>query len=383
VLVPVAFLVGALALSGCGQVVLSAGAPAEASRAVITVSPEPTGTPVAPSSPVVVAVADGRLTDVVVTGPRGPLAGTLAPDGRTWTSTGRALDFGATYVVAASAVDRFGLPASTESTLRTVTPTRFLDVRVSPRAGAVVGVGMPLTVSLDRSLGAGGRERLESALRVRADGEPVDGAWSWSGGDSVTFRPREYWPGNAEVTVVASIKGQRFADGAWGERNLRHVFRTGPAVITYVDMRTHTLTYTRDGEKVRSFPITTGKAGFVTRSGVKVIMSKERTRLMDAATGGTDPNDPEYYRLEVDYAMRVTNSGEFLHAAPWSVASQGRANVSHGCTGMSTANAAWLYANSAVGDLVVYTGSNRRMESWNGMGLWNVPWDEWSSGSAL
>jgi lipoprotein-anchoring transpeptidase ErfK/SrfK len=104
---------------------------------------------------------------------------------------------------------------------------------------------------------------------------------------------------------------------------------------------------------------------------------------MDAATGGTDPNDPEYYRLEVDYAMRVTNSGEFLHAAPWSVASQGRANVSHGCTGMSTANAAWLYANSQVGDVVVYTGSSRPMEPWNGMGLWNVPWDEWSSGSAV
>ena len=380
---PAALLAGGLAVSGCGQVVLSAGAPAERSRAVISVTTEPTGTHVAPSSPVVVQVADGRLTEVVVTGPRGPLAGELAPDGRTWTSTGRVLDFGATYTVTAYAVDRHGLPTTTESTLRTVTPTRFLDLRVSPRAGAVVGVGMPLTLSLDRDLGAGGRARLESTLRVRADGQPVDGAWSWDGGDSVTFRPREYWPGDAEITVVAAIKGQRFAGGTWGERNVRHTFRTGPAVITYVDMREHTLTYTRDGVKVRTFPITTGKAGFVTRSGVKVIMSKERTRLMDAATGGTDPNDPEYYRLEVDYAMRITNSGEFLHAAPWSVASQGRSNVSHGCTGMSDANAAWLYANSRVGDVVVYSGSSRRMEPWNGMGLWNVPWDEWSAGSAL
>ena len=41
--------------------------------------------------------------------------------------------------------------------------------------------------------------------------------------------------------------------------------------------------------------------------------------------------------------MRLTYSGEFLHAAPWSVGSQGYANVSHGCTGMSTANAQWLY----------------------------------------
>ena len=42
--------------------------------------------------------------------------------------------------------------------------------------------------------------------------------------------------------------------------------------------------------------------------------------------------------------MRVTYSGEFIHAAPWSVGSQGVANVSHGCTGLSTADAAWLYA---------------------------------------
>jgi lipoprotein-anchoring transpeptidase ErfK/SrfK len=79
-----------------------------------------------------------------------------------------------------------------------------------------------------------------------------------------------------------------------------------------------------------------------------VIMMKERTRLMDASTGGTDRSDPEYYRLTVEYAMRLTWTGEFLHAAPWSVGSQGRANVSHGCTGMSTSNAAWLYANSTV-----------------------------------
>ena len=59
--------------------------------------------------------------------------------------------------------------------------------------------------------------------------------------------------------------------------------------------------------------------------------------------------------------MRVTYCGEFLHAAPWSVGSQGCANVSHGCTGMSTANAAWLYNQSKRGDVVEYVGSDRPM----------------------
>ena len=59
--------------------------------------------------------------------------------------------------------------------------------------------------------------------------------------------------------------------------------------------------------------------------------------------------------------MRVTYSGEFIHAAPWSVGSQGNANVSHGCTGMSTANADWLYHMTMRGDVVEYTGTDRPM----------------------
>jgi hypothetical protein len=137
----------------------------------------------------------------------------------------------------------------------------------------------------------------------------------------------------------------------------------------------------RDGEQIASFPITSGKDGFETRSGVKLIVSKERTRVMDAATGGTDPDDPEYYNLEVEYAMRVTYSGEFLHAAPWSVGSQGSANVSHGCVGMSTSNAQWLYDRTNVGDVVVVKGTNAVQNLGNGITVWNESWKEWLENS--
>ena len=61
--------------------------------------------------------------------------------------------------------------------------------------------------------------------------------------------------------------------------------------------------------------------------------------------------------------------------------SQGRANVSHGCTGMNTANARWLYDNSLVGDVVVYTGSSRALEWGNGYTEWNMPFDTYAAGT--
>ncbi len=139
-----------------------------------------------------------------------------------------------------------------------------------------------------------------------------------------------------------------------------------------------------NGRLLRTIPISAGAPGFITRSGVKVIIEKFRSKTMDAATTGVDPGDPEYYNIEnVEYAQRVTYSGEFLHAAPWSVGSQGAANVSHGCVGMSTEAAAWLYGLTKRGDVVDVTGSDRPMEPTNGWGDWNVPWDQYREGSAL
>ena len=39
---------------------------------------------------------------------------------------------------------------------------------------------------------------------------------------------------------------------------------------------------------------------------------------------------PDGYRTPVEYAVRLSDNGEFVHAAPWSVAQQGNDNVSHG-----------------------------------------------------
>jgi len=105
---------------------------------------------------------------------------------------------------------------------------------------------------------------------------------------------------------------------------------------------------------------------------------------MDAATTGIAPGNPEYYNIaNVKYAMRVTYTGEFLHAAPWSLDSQGTANVSHGCIGMSTEDAAWLYERSSVGEVVITTGSEREIEYGNGYTDWDISYADYQEKSAL
>ena len=61
----------------------------------------------------------------------------------------------------------------------------------------------------------------------------------------------------------------------------------------------------------------------------------------------------------------------------------GRRNASHGCVGMSTGDAAWLFNRSLIGDPVVTTGTSRGMEHGNGYSDWNVSYAKYKKGSAL
>ena len=151
-----------------------------------------------------------------------------------------------------------------------------------------------------------------------------------------------------------------------------------------VDVRGHKMTVKINGKVARTLPITTGKAGFETRAGTKLIMEKHDVKRMDAATTGISEDDPEYYNIpDVQYAMRVTYTGEFIHAAPWSVGSQGAANVSHGCVGLSTSDALWLYNRSSIGDPVEFINSPRTLEDGNGWTDWDESYQEFKQGSAL
>ncbi|WP_411074685.1 L,D-transpeptidase [Streptomyces sp. cmx-4-7] len=141
----------------------------------------------------------------------------------------------------------------------------------------------------------------------------------------------------------------------------------------------------RDGRLLRTFPVTTGRAGYRTRSGTKVVLGKEPVVRMRGDSIGIARGSDDFYDLKVHWATRVTWSGEYLHAAPWSLDAQGSEDVSHGCTGMSTEDAARLFRTVREGDLVrVVNGHGEPMAPFgNGFGDWNLDWAAWLRGSAF
>jgi len=329
-----------------------------------------------------VQARDGRLRSVKVTSAAGALAGRLSDDGAGWVAEDR-LEPGTTYDVNALAERSDGQPRRVRSSFTTVALT--LDQQtypsIAPLAGETVGVGMPVIVTFD--VPVTDRASIEKHLRVTS-APRQRGAWHWLNDQEVHWRPATYWQAGTDVTVDADINSIPAGAGIYGQESRQVSFQVGDAVVSKVNAQTHQMQTFINGALAQTTPITTGKPGFTTRSGVKVIIEKFREKRMNSETVGIDRDDPEAYDIDdVEYAMRVTYSGEFLHAAPWSVGSQGYANVSHGCTGMSTSNAEWFFDISKRGDVVEYTGTDRPMTLDNGYGDWNASFADYAQGSAL
>ena len=329
-------------------------------------------------------VRSGTFETVQVTGPKGAVInGRMSPDKTRWVAKSQ-LQANSRYRVASTAVDSESVKNSFNSAFKT--RKLSLDEQTYPSFvptnGQTVGVGMPVVIRFD--VPVSDQASIERHLKVTSQPAQV-GAFHWISSQEVHWRPKKYWRPGTDVTVKADIGGVPAGDGIYGQKDRSQKFHVGDAMVSKVDMNTDQMRVFRNGKLARNIPITTGEQPkFTTRSGIKVISEKYRTKRMNSETIGIDPNSADGYDLDdVEYAMRVTNSGEFVHAAPWSVASQGSANVSHGCTGMSPANAEWLYNISNIGDVVQYVGTDKPMDLTNGFGDWNTSFADYKSGSAL
>ena len=345
---------------------------------VVSVETDPAG--VAPwDRPLLVNVSNGTLTGVSVLDGRGQaLAGDVAPGGGVWQSS-QTLVPETLYTVEISALGADQEPFEQSLTVTSSAPTAVLRATLAPAQGEVVGIGMPAVASFNRAVAKADRPAVEQRLAVTTN-PPVEGDWRWITPARAHWRPASYWQPGTEVSVHSDLRGLRVGD-AWGADERTVAFRIGDAQIGTVDVSTHQMTVTKNGQVEKVIPISAGRARWPTHNGVHLALEKNRTVTMDSSTVGIPRNGPGGYYRKVAWAIRLSWSGTFTHAAPWSVGSQGRTNVSHGCINMSTANAQWLFNFTRRGDPVEVVNSPAKPKLYDpGMADWNIPWEQWKVG---
>ncbi|MEV6841748.1 Ig-like domain-containing protein [Streptomyces sp. NPDC051133] len=355
----------------------------DASDARIVITPGPGAYNVGTDAPVQVAVSKGKLTKVtmtaVATGTEVP--GTLSGDGTAWQATGR-LDRATKYQVTAEAEDAKGRPVTGNATITTVSPANDFIGHVSPEDGSTVGVGMPVTVTFGRAVGD--RAAVQSQIQVNSSsGQQVVG--HWLSGNRLDFRPETYWKPGSTVTVTLNSHGVRKTV----------TFKIGRSQVSTVDAKTKQMTVVRDGKTIKTIPISSGSAEHPTYNGRMVISEKFRQVHMNAASVGLTEKDgkPSYDIKAVPHAMRLTDSGTFIHGNYWGADSVfGKVNTSHGCVGLKDVRgggdgkqpAAWFFDNSMIGDVVTVKNSSdkTKLAPGNGLSDWNMPWSQWVAGGA-
>mgnify|MGYP000857589953 CR=1 FL=1 len=308
------------------------------------------------------------------------VGGDIAGDGSTWTAHSL-LEPGVTYTLAMRGSNAAGTEKSAKTTFSTTALTAKQQISATLiQNGSTVGIAMPVIVMFSSPV----TDKAAFERKMTVTSTPSQpGGWAWVGSREAHWRPKEFWKPGTKVSVKAAINGLAAGKETYGKADFSGGFTVGNALTMKADLKSHQMTVSINGAVARTIPITGGKPGYETRSGTKVIIEKNAERVMDAATTGVSADDPDYYRVTVKYAMRETWSGEFVHAAPWSVGSQGRSNVSHGCIGMSTANAQWLFNQAKVGDPITVTGTGRALDRGNGWTDWNISFEEFAKGSAL
>ena len=329
--------------------------------------------------PVTVTADDGVLASVEVVNENGKAVdGQLNPDGVRWSTT-EPLGYNRQYTLTAKARGLGGV-ATRQITFQTHSPQNLTMPYVMPHDGEVVGVGEPVAIRFDENIA--NRTAAEKAIVVTTD-PPVDGAFYWLNNREVRWRPEHFWKPGTAVNIAVNTYGVDLGDGLFGEDNLRTHFTIGDELIATADDTTKMVTVRVNGEVVKTMPTSMGKDSTPTASGIYIIGERFAHMIMDSSTYGVPVNSPNGYRTEVDFATQMSYSGVFVHSAPWSVGAQGHTNTSHGCLNVSPSNAQWFYDHTKRGDIVqVVNTLGPPLSGTEGLGDWNIPWDQWHAGNA-
>ncbi|MEV6179747.1 Ig-like domain-containing protein [Streptomyces sp. NPDC052015] len=387
-------MVGALSLTACGGSAKAGNEDdkggkdrARTSTAKIVISAED-GSTGASINTTGVKVSDGRLTGVTMTvaGTGESVPGALSADGKSWKPKEQ-LERGTKYRISATAKDDDGRTAAANSLFTTVTPANSFIGTYTPDNGTTVGVGMPVSFTFDKVISD--RKAVQSHITVTSSsGQRVVG--HWFGSQRLDFRPQEYWKAGSKVTMKIDLDGVEGANGVYGVQKKTVTFTVGRSQVSTVDVGTQTMTVVRDGQTLKTVPISSGSAQHTTYNGQMVISEKFTQTRMNSRTVGLGG---EYDIPDVPHAMRLTRSGTFIHGNYWYNKGNppfGREGTSHGCVGLADVRGAqgdtpakWFYDNSLIGDVVIVKNSpDETVAADNGLNGWNMAWGEWTAGSA-
>ena len=336
-----------------------------------------------------VKVTDGDLTAVKMTvaATGAAVPGAISADGAAWKPKEQ-LERGTKYEISATAKDTDGRTTASRSTFTTVSKANSFIGTYTPDGGTTVGVGMPVSFTFDK--GISDKKAVQSHITVSSSsGQKVVG--HWFGSQRLDFRPEAYWKAGSKVTMKIDLDGVQGANGVVGVQKKTVTFTVGRSQVSTVDVNTQTMTVVRDGKTVRSVPISAGSPEHTTYNGQMVISEKYKKIRMDSRTVGLEN---AYNISDVPDAMRLTQSGTFIHGNYWYNKGNppfGRTGTSHGCVGLQDVRgggasmpATWFYDNSLLGDVVIVKNSpDKTVAPDNGLNGWNMSWTEWVAGSAV
>ena len=241
-----------------------------------------------------------------------------------------------------------GTPAGQNPTPYVGDPV-FAPPTFNPTNGSKVGAAKPIYINFARPIAD--RAMAEQAIHISSV-PPVPGRFYWTSDSQVRWRPQDFWPAGTIVNIDAG--------------GTKSSFTVPEQLVATIDDATHQMTVVRNGKVEKTIPVSMGMSagGHTTPNGTYYVLEKFPHIVMDSSTYGVPVNSANGYKVDVDLAVRIDNSGNFVHSAPWSVADQGKRNVSHGCINISPENAKWFYDNFGSGDPIVVKNSK---------GLYNQP----------
>ncbi len=364
----------------------------KSSEAQITITPKDGSNNASINNSATVTVRKGTLTTVTMTGQDGKaVAGQLSADKKSWKPTVQ-LERSTTYKLAAEAKDSEGRIAHENASFTTVSPANSFIGTFTPDNGATVGVGMPVSINFDKAIT--NKAAVQKGITVSSSsGQEV--ACHWFNANRMDCRPEEYWKEGSTVTLKLALDGVQGASGVYGVQQKTVTFHIGRNQVSYVDAQTKQMKITQDGKVVKTIPISAGSPDNKTYEGQMVISEKFRETRMNGATVGFTDDDGkgEYDIKDVPHAMRLTNSGTFIHGNYWGDPSVfGNVNTSHGCVGLQdkkgandpSTPAAWFYNHTLIGDVVVVQNTgDKTVSPDNGLNGWNMDWAQWKAGSAV